>query len=322
MPGRVLSVVAKSGSTYYTQQSDGVAARTAGGVVTSETGTTVSTVTRVIELGSDLFIIGHSVPLGGILPAARGVYRVAKSALGTIAASDTSTGTDYFLDAVTDGTNLFLATSEGTVRKYSTALALLATYSLTAPNYINALAFDAGALYVAQGYLGTAQLIKFDIATEAVVWTVSVPEMRAYSGTLAVISGAVVMVTSAGFLRFSVTDGAALSSLVLPDDFGASSIYALDGRLLAGIYTVVTVPGATYTYQHIAEFDPATRAVLWRSEALGVSSTSITLLGSELWFANSRIESTGSSDLSGYTLTVYQISDTVGRGFPASASIT
>lgn len=281
-----------------------------------------SQITTALVVGSAYYVSALTVDLLSVpsVTLTNRVYRVDLSAPTTIAAQRDATDLADFGYMAHDGTDLWVTEPlTGNLRALS-ASTLVATGTVHAVGGSPlGITHSSGDLYFFDN--ATGELVKFNISGASETWRVSiaptyVTEIRVV-GSLAFVAGygdhVAVYATSDGSLVEAFTDYQPTYPPRFLDYAGdvVSMVFTSgDGyrllRMSSSTGAVVSVqPVGDGTSLAYVDGDD----VVFVNEAQGVS-TDLDAVGYELI-----------PDLTGYTATVYQVSATIGRGYPASITL-
>lgn len=280
-------------------------------------------------LDGDEFYVAAETYTGGTptISLATKVHRITRTSMGSIAATYTSPMAGDIKGVAFDGTNIWVTEYySGNLRKLNaTTLASIATYAIE-PGIWN-LHYDGGSLWIASS--ATDEIIEFDVGTLAEVQRIPVLH---YPNYIVVDSGTLFV----GGNQLGVYDQAT-GSLISTFDTVDSRHMAMFGGFLA--VTSQILP------QEVLLIDPATgledrrlNTSNFGSDALAgtfdaaypaIYSTYAGGDGTSLYVTKTATGVTPQTfsfdllapDLSGYSVAVYQNSEVVGRGYPATLEL-
>ncbi len=326
------------GSTFYGIRADGgfglyprqiVTFNSDGGEIeTLATGATTSTISvgdTVLQFEStatNLYFASYSQPPLGAITAQ--IHRVAVADINTIAATLPNANATYFPGIAHDGTNLWACENPDKLyRLNSSTLAVVNTYTISNALFYGQMKFSAGNLYIVNSFDHTIVVVNPATGVESSRFSVVPNPGGLYIvGTVAFVTS----LTSAQLGVYNLTTGAQLQ---LHDVQASSNLPDLAFGLFGGEVAVCSVDLNIYF------FNATTGALVRKSRVPGqkyVNSIALATAGG-LYLTGEPtppITNTsrqtykfevGDEDLTGYTLTVYQNSATVGRGYPAEKTL-
>lgn len=268
--------------------------------------------TALVTVGSDVYV---SVVNGTEDPK---VYRIDKDTLipgGLLSAAATYTSA---MDAdpqglAYDGTNIWVSESySAQIRKLDTStLAVSNTYAIN--EGIGAMAYDSGYLYICDR--GTNEIIKWDTSTHAEVLRIDCPR---FPVDVLVQNGLVFVAGVEAVGVFNATTGA--------------EVLTTTGRAYARSRRALVVSGDNVAFAdpvggQLVLLNGTTGAEVRRLDISGiiaVSGGTTDHLFAAVRAGGSAVETRAygdNADLTGLTLKVYQLSETVGRGYPAEVAL-
>jgi hypothetical protein len=275
------------------------------------------------NIGDEIYVSTSTISSGFTLSSQ--VYKLTRTSLGTIDATYTTSLGAEPAGLVADGTDVWIVErANDLLRKLDpSTLASVATYAMaTSPT---GMFHTAGKLWIC--CWGSDEIARFDIGTLAEDLRFSV----VHRPMDVLVIGSLVFVTGESRIGVYSTAGAAVIEHDLQLVISGQSqraLVAFGGQVAGTVYS----PGSPYT--KIALFDAATG----HRDALMASPSPFAFLawaggsdGADLIITGSRSIAGGSLEtrrftvaaggLTGYTLTVWQNSAVVGRGYPATLEL-
>jgi hypothetical protein len=247
------------------------------------------------------------------------VFRLTRTAIGTIAATYTAATAGDLTGMAHDGTDLWVSEYYGgNVRKLNpTTLASVNTYAINAG--IGAMQYDSGSLWIVDNT--NSELVEWDIATTAEISRFSVVNSP-YD--LLIVGGVVFVLGADSVGAYTMATGALLSSQVLPTSIflPQRNMVAFDGMVAVSSLeneviflddtTGVEVRRASTPFEFLYYAAGADGTTLYLTgEPVAAGSTSKQTLSFEL----------ASPDLAGLTFKVWQNSASIGRGYQATLAL-
>jgi Putative phage tail protein len=243
------------------------------------------------------------------------VQRITRTSLGTVAATYTAGTPGDIQGVASDGTSIWITERySGNLRKLNeSTLASVAAYSVNVG--ICALYHVAGALWIVSN--NTNEVVKWDIGTTAEVLRFSVvssPFDLHVAGGLVFVQGA----TAVGV--YNATTGAFISSVALspPTQLAQRSLREFGSYVaVAGLTSVTLLDTATGAF--VRTINPGTTYFFNVAGVYG--STLYLTTGAPAISAQTVGYVLTAADLTGYSVTVYQNSAVIGRGYPTTLSL-
>lgn len=244
------------------------------------------------------------------------VQRVTRTALGTIAATYTAATPGDVAGVACDGTSVWITERYGgNLRKLNaTTLASVATYPLDVG--MEALLHDAGSLWILAS--ATSEVIEWDIATTTELQRFAVVEQPFDL----LIVGSVIFVHGryeVGAYDMSTGSPVATHEVTPPYTLAQRSLAHFDATYVtaAGIDEVTLIDDATAALYRVV--DPASS--YFYNVAGSYGSTLYLTTGEPSFNKITYGYELTSGGLAGYSLTVYQNSANLGRGYPATLEL-
>lgn len=247
------------------------------------------------------------------------VKRLARTSIGTVAATYTAATAGDVQGIAHDGTDVWVSEFYGgNLRKLdATTLASAAAYALDVG--ITAMQHLAGDLWIVA--TASDEVIQWDISGTSETQRFSVLPQPF---DLLLASGLVYVLSSGGLGVYDQADGSLVASHELHPPVNLAQ------RCMCKFGSYVAVADATAFPQVVALFDAATGAFVRRLNHGHVFLEAVSgEFASKLYITTSSSETSAATgayelqaqDLAGYSVTVYQLSATVGRGYPATLEI-
>jgi len=244
------------------------------------------------------------------------VQRVTRTSIGTIAATYTAATPGDVAGVACDGTSVWITERYGgNLRKLNaSSLASISTYALDVG--MGALLHDSGSLWILAG--ATSEVIEWDIGTTTELQRFSVVDQPFDL----LIVGSVIFVHGryeVGAYDMATGNPVATHEVTPPYTLAQRSLCAFDSAYVtaAGIGEVTLLDDTTAALYRVV--DPATTYFYNVAGAYG--STLYLTTGEPTFNKITYGYELTSGGLSGYTLTVYQNSANIGRGYPATLEL-
>lgn len=247
------------------------------------------------------------------------VKRLARTSIGTVAATYTAATAGDVQGIAHDGTDVWISEFYGgNLRKLdATTLASAATYALDVG--ITAMQHLSGDLWIVA--TASDEVIQWNIAGTSETQRFSVLPQPF---DILLDSGLAYVLSSGGLGVYDQADGSLVASHTLHPPVNLAQ------RCMCKFGTYIAVADATAFPQVVVLFDAATGALVRRLNHGHVFLEAVSgEFASKLYITTSSSETSAATgayelqaqDLAGYSVTVYQLSATVGRGYPATLEI-